>query len=152
MAEKKAGFASPPRAATPHTDTIVDQEDMTVLFAPPRELLEQSAGRDESELTVVQRRADWESEDEATIAARPAFITAEPKSEPVTVRPGAAPTFALPVAPLSHAPQQAAVFSSELADDEMGAILGPRRKARRLAIGLALALVLILVVVARFAP
>ncbi|HEY4105050.1 MAG TPA: hypothetical protein VGM44_14225 [Polyangiaceae bacterium] len=150
MAEKKAGGASPPLQVPARTDTVVDHEDMTVLFAPPRELLEQSAGREENELTVVQRRgADWESEDEATLAVHPSFVAPMPASEPITVRPGA---FAVPVASMSHPAPEAAVFSPELADDEMGAILGPRRRAQKLAIGAAVALILIFMIVARFAP
>ena len=59
MPEKKARVAAPLDVPALRNDTVVDHEDVTVLFSPPRELLERSAGREEesSDLTVVQRRS-----------------------------------------------------------------------------------------------
>ena len=71
---------------------------------------------------------------------------AQPSLKPLTpARPPqvAAPVSARPLAPATRV---------EIGEDELGAILGPRRKARWLALAGVLAVVLIVVAFARFAP
>jgi hypothetical protein len=135
------GAAKP--ALAPRGDTVQDLDDVTVMFTAPPELLRQTAARDEDVTTFnVRPRSGWETgDDEATLAVQ--LSSALPSLKPLHP--------ATPARPLAQ-PPVALASSEEIGDDELGAILGPRRAARWLALGAAVTFVLVLVAVARFAP
>jgi len=160
MPENKPRVPAQAAPAVARRDTSQDFDDVTVLFAPPPELLEQTAARDE-EVTTFRTSAGggWESsDDEATLAIQ--LSSALPFLQPLQPlpTPAAAQARAPSLEPLRSAPHAApgmtlpAPSSVEIGEAELGAILGPRRAARWLALGGALTLVLVILAVARLAP
>jgi len=180
-----------PQLANLRKEQLTDLEDVTVLFSPPKELLERTAIREEAK-TAVPTAADWDSsEDEATLAlplsdalakleplrdpagaAKPAPAPVpkppaqsahapapipKPLAQPALALKPLAPPLAAPV-PVPPAPGNAGPTAPtrlpriEIGDEDLGAILGPRRKARWLAFGGAVALVVIAIALARLSP
>ena len=161
MPENKPSVPARPAAAGARRDTAQDFDDVTVLFAPPPELLEQTQARDEEVTTFrTSPRDSWESsDDEATLAIQ--LSAALPFLEPLQPLPATAPApMPTPPRPPSLEPPRAAPRPAplpspspvEIGEAELGAILGPRRAARWLALGGALTLVIIILAVARLAP
>jgi hypothetical protein len=140
---------SAPAAAMPakarRGDAMQDLDDVTVLFTTPPELIKQTAARDERDEDVTAFRSQpssWEnSDDEATLAIQ--LSSALPSLKPLQPAPSARPLATPLVAPAA---------SVEIGDAELGAILGPRRAARWVALGAAVTFVLVLLIVARLAP
>jgi hypothetical protein len=160
-------------------DTTHDFDDVTVLFAPPPELLEQSTARDE-EVTAfhAQPRSGWVAEDEATVAIRTSFTlpaleplkplgAAQPAPQtrpappqarmptppaPMPIPPGRLPTPAAKMPTPPRPDTRRAAISVDIGEAELGAILGPRRAARWLALGGVVTLLLVILAVARLAP
>lgn len=152
MPENKPSVPARPAAAGARRDTAQDFDDVTVLFAPPPELLEQTQARDEEVTTFrTTPRDSWESsEDEATLAIQ--LSSALPFLEPLQpLSAESAPPRPPSLDALPQAPRPAP-SPVEIGEAELGAILGPRRAARWLALGGALTLVLIILAVARLAP
>lgn len=152
MPENKPSVPARPVAAGARRDTAQDFDDVTVLFAPPPELLEQTQARDEEVTTFrTTPRDSWESsEDEATLAIQ--LSSALPFLEPLQpLSAESAPPRPPSLEALPQAPRPAP-SPVEIGEAELGAILGPRRAARWLALGGALTLVLIILAVARLAP
>lgn len=156
MPENKPSVPAQAAAAGARRDTAQDFDDVTVLFAPPPELLEQTAARDEEVTTFrTPPHGSWESsDDEATLAIQ--LSSALPFLQPLQPLP--APAAAQAPVPSLEPPRAApgvtlpAPSSAEIGEAELGAILGPRRAARWLALGGALTLVLVILAVARLAP
>src|SRR5450432_983833 len=122
---------SAPAAAKPaparRGEAMQDLDDVTVLFTTPPELIKQTATRDERDEDVTafyaQPRSGWDNgDDEATLAVQ--LSSALPSLKALEPAPSARPTARPPVAPAT---------SVEIGDDELVAILGPRRAARWLA-------------------
>jgi hypothetical protein len=154
MPENKPRVPAQAAPAGARRDTAQDFDDVTVLFAPPPELLEQTAARDEEAPSFrALPRSSWESsDDEATLAIQ---LTSElPFLQPLQPLPSppAAPAELLRSQPRAQGVTLPAPSSVEIGDAELGAILGPRRAARWLALGGALTLVLVILAVARLAP
>jgi hypothetical protein len=94
----------------PRDRAVPEADDVTALFSPPPELLEQMAARD-TEMTAAPAamRSSWESsEDEATLIVRESFsalglkpLKGTPASEP---RPTAPASHSRPTAPAALAP------------------------------------------------
>jgi hypothetical protein len=153
MPENKPSVPARPAAVGARRDTAQDFDDVTVLFAPPPELLEQTQARDEEVTTFRTAPGDsWESSDDEATLAIP-LSSALPFLEPLQPLPALEPAQprppsleALPAAP------RPAPSPVEIGEAELGAMLGPRRAALWLALGGALTLVLIIVAVARLSP
>ena len=153
--KRRTGAAAP--KVEPSRDATQNFDDVTVLFAPPPELLEQTA-RDDGVTGIHAHGRGWVADDEATLAVGSSFLLSA--LEPVQS------SKAHQAVPLPHALQPAPVAPPALAarppfsrpppleidQAELGAMLGPRRAARWLALGGALALLLVWLLVARFAP
>jgi hypothetical protein len=174
-------------------DTTQDFDDVTVLFATPPELLEQSAIRDEDVTTFHTQPHGWENgDDEATLAIPSPYALAglePPEAKAVSLSPAVRPPMpgsrppmpearppmpgsrppmpetrppmpgSRPPMPAARPPMPAAALAPpqrrpavEIGEAELGAILGPRRAARWLAVGGVLALLLVIALIARLSP
>jgi len=137
-------------------DTSVDREDVTMLFAPPRELLKRATSSadeedDEEDIeTRLQRHPAWKGDDEMTLLAPISATVLSPKAR--VTPPPIAPIPKLHESGLREVAPRAPRISVDISVAEMNAILRPRRSALWLALAIIALVGAILFAIARLVP